>query len=120
MDENRRAAVFVHAKGWHLQTALAGTLSGNLSEMADVRMGLPDGSHHLAVVVTTDGTASLDDVFELSEKGSHVVILAALPDRHARRLYSEAGARAYLPMMFSQRRLLAIVGALVTMLVAAA
>ncbi len=99
-----------------LESVLARTLAQGLGESAVVRIGNPDDDAGGAVVVTTDAASTPAEVMDLTEKGEHVVVLAALPSESAEAGYRRAGARAYIPMVVAAAPLVAAIGGLLTSL----
>jgi hypothetical protein len=116
MRERRAATVYVKGTMWGLESALARTLAHALGTSAEVRIGEPENLGGGDVVVTTDAASSPTEVSDLTEKGDHVVVLAALPSETAEAGYRNAGARAYLPMVVAAAPLIAAVGGLLTSL----
>lgn len=115
MDGQRAATVFVEARDWRLESAVARTLSRALGGVADVLIGRPEESDHDAVVVATDRALTPSDVSALSDRGTPVVLLAALPNDLAETRYRRAGARYYLPMAASGMPLVSAVAAILSM-----
>jgi hypothetical protein len=81
-----------------------------------IRIGDPEDDDSGDIIVTTDAASTPTEVSDLTEKGEHVVVLAALPNESAEAGYRHAGARAYLPMIVAAAPLVAAVGGLLTSL----
>ena len=116
MRERPATRVYVKGTDWGLESALARTLAHALGQSAEIRIGNPEGEIGGDIVVTTDAASTPTDVSDMTEKGEHVVVLAALPNDAAEAGYRHAGARAYLPMVVAAAPLVAAVGGLLTSL----
>ena len=116
MDRQPAATVFVEARDWRLETAVARTLSRALGATADVLIGRPEDGERDAVVVATDNVLTPNDVATLASHGTPVVLLAALPNDLAETRYRRAGVRHYLPMAATGLPLVSAVTSVLAML----